>query len=71
RLLVVDMREHERDEYREEMGHLWPGFSEDQMRGWMEEAGLDGVRHRPLPADPAATGPLLFAASAVRGRKRG
>ncbi|MDX1568684.1 MAG: metalloregulator ArsR/SmtB family transcription factor [Longimicrobiales bacterium] len=66
RLVVVDMREHEREEYREEMGHLWPGFPEAQMRGWMEEAGLDQVRRRPLPADPAATGPLLFAASAVR-----
>ncbi|MFP3949398.1 MAG: ArsR/SmtB family transcription factor [Longimicrobiales bacterium] len=67
RLIVVDMREHDREEYREEMGHLWPGFSGAQMRGWMEEVGLEQIRHRPLPADPAAAGPLLFAASAVGG----
>ncbi len=68
RLVVVDMRKHDREGYREEMGHLWSGFSRDQMEGWLEDAGLEQVRHRPLPADPAATGPLLFAASAARGR---
>ena len=65
-LVVVDMRAHDREEYREEMGHLWTGFSRETMEGWLEDAGFDGVRVRNLPPDPAAKGPLLFAA---RGRR--
>ncbi len=30
RLILVDMREHEREEYRDTMGHVWTGFSEEQ-----------------------------------------
>lgn len=66
RLVVVDMREHDRDGYREEMGHLWAGFSPEQMQVWMDEAGLEDRHHRRLSPDPSAEGPLLFAASAVR-----
>lgn len=66
RLLVVDMMPHEREEYRHAMGHLWQGFAGEQVREWMEAAGLTAVRHLPLPLDPAAKGPQLFAAT---GRK--
>jgi SAM-dependent methyltransferase len=66
RLVVVDMMPHAREEYRHAMGHLWQGFAEERLRGWMEDAGLDGFRHVPLPPDPAAKGPALFAASARR-----
>jgi SAM-dependent methyltransferase len=65
-LVIQDMRSHGRDEYREEMGHLWSGFSRDTMEGWLHGAGFEGVRTVPLPPDPGATGPLLFLA---RGRK--
>lgn len=65
RLLVVDMRLHDREGYREQMGHLWPGFTEERILGWMEAAGLREGRWRPLPPLPEARGPLLFAASAV------
>ncbi|WP_425153086.1 ArsR/SmtB family transcription factor [Candidatus Palauibacter sp.] len=64
RLVVLDMRAHGREEYRETMGHLWPGFSEDQMRGWMAAADLDAYRHIPLAPDPNASGPMLFAGTA-------
>lgn len=66
RLLVVDMVPHDRDEYRERMGHLWTGFAEDSVLGWLDAAGLEGAVYRPLPADAAARGPLLFAATARR-----
>lgn len=65
-LVIQEMRSHGRDEYREEMGHLWSGFSRDTMEGWLRDAGFEEVRTVPLPPDPAATGPLLFMA---RGRK--
>ena len=64
RLLVLDMRAHEREEYRETMGHLWLGFTEDQMRDWTRLAGLEGYRHLALAPEPEASGPALFAATA-------
>jgi hypothetical protein len=64
RLLVVDMLPHAREEYRQQMGHVWPGFAEAQLAGWLEDAGFARLRYRPLPADPQAKGPVLFAASA-------
>jgi ArsR family transcriptional regulator len=66
RLLVVDMIPHDREEYRQQMGHLWTGFSADQMAGWLGDAGLKATRYRLLPADPRAKGPGLFAATARR-----
>jgi len=66
RLVVVDMLPHDRDEYRSQMGHVWLGFAEADVLRLLGEAGLDHVRMLPLPADPKAKGPALFAARAVR-----
>jgi ArsR family transcriptional regulator len=66
RLLLVDMLPHDREEYRQQMGHLWLGFGEPVLTSWLEEAGFDQIRVVPLPADPEAGGPALFAASARR-----
>ena len=64
RVLIVDMMPHDRADFRDQMGHVWQGFGADEMTRWAEAAGLRGLRYRPLPADPAARGPTLFAASA-------
>lgn len=70
RLVMVDMRRHERGPaYAQEMGHLWPGFESERVRAWLSDAGYTGVRVVDLPPDPAATGPLLFLASAVKARQ--
>jgi len=66
RVLVIDLLEHERQEYRHEMGHVWMGFGRDQMADWLAEAGFDDARVLPLPAAPQAQGPALFAATARR-----
>lgn len=66
RLLVVDMLPHEREDYRGAMGHLWLGFGEQQLTGWLEDAGFDQARLVPLSPDPQAKGPGLFAARALR-----
>ena len=60
RLLLLDLTAHERQEYSVQMGHVWQGFTEEQVRGWVKEAGLDALRYRVLPADPKAKGPALF-----------
>jgi ArsR family transcriptional regulator len=66
RVLVVDMLPHEREEYQQQMGHVWLGFSDKQIARLLTGAGFDDVRVRALPADPDAKGPALFAAIAVR-----
>jgi ArsR family transcriptional regulator len=67
RVLVVEMRSHDRGPaYAEEMGHVWPGFAEDQMEIWMKDAGFVRLHSRPLPPDPEAAGPLLFLATGLK-----
>lgn len=65
KLLVIDMMPHDREEYRQAMGHVWQGIGEQQLAGWMAVAGFDRLRYRALPAYPAAKGPTLFAAVAT------
>src|SRR5690606_32422862 len=69
RLLIADLRPHDREEYRQAMGHLWLGFGEEEVRGWLEEAGIEGFRYLPLPPDPDAKGPGLFVVSARTPRE--
>lgn len=71
RLLLLDMLPHDREEYRHQMGHVWLGFPEDQLRRLLAAAGFDRVRIVPLPADPDARGPALFAATAARAAADG
>jgi ArsR family transcriptional regulator len=66
RLLVVDMQPHDHEEYRRQMGHVWLGFSDDQIHRILEQAGFRGVHVTPLPPPAKARGPALFAAAATR-----
>jgi SAM-dependent methyltransferase len=66
RVLVVDMLPHDRQEYQQQMGHVWLGFSDKQIGRFLAGAGFTGVRVRMLPADPDAKGPALFAAVGVK-----
>ncbi|MBX7120478.1 MAG: metalloregulator ArsR/SmtB family transcription factor [Gemmatimonadaceae bacterium] len=62
RLVLVDMLPHDREEYRQSMGHVWLGFAPEQLVGWSSDAGFRTIRHHALPAAPQAKGPTLFAA---------
>jgi ArsR family transcriptional regulator len=66
RLVVCDMLPHEHEEYKQQMGHVWLGFGDDQIRRLLGAAAFADVRIVPLPVDPQAKGPALFVASAVR-----
>lgn len=66
RVLVVDMLPHEHEEYQQQMGHVWLGFSEKHITRVLASAGFDQVRVRMIPADPSANGPSLFAAVGVK-----
>ena len=68
RLLILDMLPHEREEYRQTMGHVWMGFNEKQMTQWLHAAGFEAIRWRPLPPETKAKGPSLFVATARRSK---
>lgn len=69
RLVMLDLTSHERQEYSQQMGHVWQGFTEEQVRTWVNDAGLTVVRYRELPADPKAKGPALFSLVAHKTHK--
>lgn len=69
RLLLVDMATHGREEYRQQMGHVWLGFGDDQMRKFLTQSGFTQVRVTPLPEDPVAKGPGLFVATGKKATK--
>lgn len=66
RVLIVDMAPHHHEEYRQQMGHVWLGFSDDQMRRFLAQAGFERVKIANLPEDTAARGPGLFVATGRR-----
>ena len=66
RFVLCDMLPHDREEYKHQMGHVWLGFAEDQLRRLASAAGFAGIRVVPLPIDPAAKGPALFVMSAIK-----
>jgi ArsR family transcriptional regulator len=61
-LVVVDMAAHDREEYRQRMGHVWLGFAEEHIRRLLEQAGFSSIRVDALPTPPDAKGPGLFVA---------
>jgi ubiquinone/menaquinone biosynthesis C-methylase UbiE/DNA-binding transcriptional ArsR family regulator len=63
RVLIVDMAPHEKDDYRRQMGHVWLGFSEEQMKKMLAAAGFTKVKLHALPPAHSAKGPALFMAT--------
>jgi ubiquinone/menaquinone biosynthesis C-methylase UbiE len=65
RFVLCDMLPHDHEEYKQQMGHVWLGFGDDQLRRLLGAAGFEDIRIVPLPSDPSAKGPALFVASAI------
>jgi ArsR family transcriptional regulator len=61
------MLPHDRDSYRQQMGHVWLGFAEDQIDRMLIHAGFRKTRIVPLPPDARAKGPGLFVATGEKG----
>jgi ubiquinone/menaquinone biosynthesis C-methylase UbiE len=66
RVVVVDMLPHDRDNYRQQMGHVWLGFSDEHIGSLLAGARFDDIRVAALPPDPKAKGPALFVAAGTR-----
>jgi ArsR family transcriptional regulator len=69
RAIIVDMLPHDRESYRQQMGHVWLGFGDEHMREMLKGAGFEDVRIVALPPDSRAKGPGLFVATATTPRK--
>jgi ubiquinone/menaquinone biosynthesis C-methylase UbiE/DNA-binding transcriptional ArsR family regulator len=66
RAVVVDMQPHDRESYRQQMGHVWLGFGDEQVRRILSGTGFEDVRIVALPPDARSKGPGLFVATARR-----
>jgi ubiquinone/menaquinone biosynthesis C-methylase UbiE/DNA-binding transcriptional ArsR family regulator len=64
RLLILDMLPHDRESYRQQMGHVWLGFSDEHLRRILVESGFESIRTVPLPPDARSKGPGLFVGTA-------
>ncbi len=69
RFILVDMLPHDRESYRQKMGHIWLGFSAAQIEGLLGDAGFKNIRVVALGPDIRAKGPDLFVASAEKGEQ--
>jgi SAM-dependent methyltransferase len=52
RLVIVDFAPHQLEALREEHAHRRLGFADDEVRGWVAEAGLASAPAIHLPGDP-------------------
>jgi ubiquinone/menaquinone biosynthesis C-methylase UbiE len=67
RILLTDLVPHDRESFRQQLGHQWLGFSETQITEWLSAAGFREIRVHRLPPSAEAKGPGLFVATAERG----
>jgi len=63
RVLIVDMLPHDREQYRQQMGHVWLGFSDEHVRRMLSDAGFGEIRVVALPPDARSKGPGLVVAT--------
>ncbi len=66
RAIVVDMLPHDRESYRQQMGHVWLGFGDPHVRRMFQDAGFEDVRIVALPPDARSKGPGLFVATGTK-----
>lgn len=67
-VVVVDFVRHEREWMRDELGVLWLGFPESEVRGFFADAGVEDFRYDTI--DPASPGRDLPASFIAWGWKR-
>lgn len=63
RVIIGDMLPHDREGYRQQMGHVWLGFSDEHVGRILTDAGFGRIRIVALAPDTRARGPGLFTAS--------
>jgi ArsR family transcriptional regulator len=47
-VLILDLQPHAVEVFREKLNHRHMGFSEEELAGWLQDAGFHGIRWHPL-----------------------
>ena len=68
RVIIGDMLPHDRESYRQQMGHVWLGFSDDQIGRLLADSGFERTRIVALTPDARAKGPGLFVATGEKSK---
>ncbi|MEM6392069.1 MAG: metalloregulator ArsR/SmtB family transcription factor [Planctomycetota bacterium] len=64
--LVIDLLEHERDDFRRDMEQVRCGFAPAHLTNLLTSAGFTTPRAHPLPPEPHTKGPALLMATAYK-----
>ena len=62
-LILADLARHEREWAREQLADQWLGFEEDELQGWLNAAGLEGVEVQRIRAAAGQEDVLLVKAT--------
>jgi ArsR family transcriptional regulator len=64
--IIVDLLEHDRDDFRRQLGQKWPGFSAKSIETMMRQSGLSTVAVKPLAPEENVKGPALFVSIGIK-----
>jgi SAM-dependent methyltransferase len=67
RAVIVDVTQHDREDFRVQMGQSRLGFEANEIAELLVDVGLQSPIVRTLPPAPSVKGPALFLATAIRG----
>jgi ArsR family transcriptional regulator len=70
RLVIVDLLQHDNEDFRHQMGQLCCGLTLDEMRDLLAAAGFEDPTARAIPPSADAKGPALFLAAGCSGRSQ-
>jgi SAM-dependent methyltransferase len=75
RLVLVTLLRHDREDFRREMGQVWPGFGTQELCEMLRSAGIEPEGCVPMATESGARGPALLLAAGTKTdtikRKRG
>ena len=69
RLLVIDFAPHELEFLRQDHAHRRLGFAAETVSQWLEQAGLNVLRHRDLPPEPQSEGKIAVSLWLAQDRR--
>jgi len=64
--VIVDLLNHDRDDFRRQFGQHCLGFRPDRLSSLLTDAGFDAPRVQPIPPFKEARGPALLLATATK-----
>ncbi len=62
-IVIIDLAQHDRNDFRRQMGQQCNGFLGSELEKVLLEAGMADIRLRDMAPDPSAQGPTLLCAT--------